>query len=268
MNERELKNDGSKFDELDMEHGDVAVLLSSLSRVEAPKNFEFGVKARIAKGAPRLAGFIPFLKVAAPSTLLLVVAVLVTFYLWVPAPNETAAITDFSPKETTQTLPTPVLIHPAPAPKLEPQTVNPMDGQLGIAKARRIDAPPVRKTRRPAGVSTDGRGSFDTGIKRAPVITAPGFESTNPNNGNSNSNNVRPVQEVFEMLGISADPVETGWKVRGLMVNSLASRAKVQLGDIVESIDGQQLKGNSIPIDGVTVLTVRRDGKSINLNLK
>jgi C-terminal processing protease CtpA/Prc len=70
------------------------------------------------------------------------------------------------------------------------------------------------------------------------------------------------------MLGIHAEFVDTGWKVRSLMVNSIASRAKVRLGDIVEAIDGQQLKGDSTPRGSVTVLTVLRDGKSIDLNLK
>jgi C-terminal processing protease CtpA/Prc len=70
------------------------------------------------------------------------------------------------------------------------------------------------------------------------------------------------------MLGIDADFGSNGWKVRSVSANSVASRGKVQAGDIIEAIDGQELKGKSLPKGTATTVTVRRDGKTINLNLK
>ena len=78
------------------ETDDVSNLLGALPRVEAPANFEFGVKARIAAGnrSPQ-ASLVPFLKVAAPLSFVLLLAAFVIFYGIVPtndnAPTVAAA---------------------------------------------------------------------------------------------------------------------------------------------------------------------------------
>ena len=77
MDPRELEKEA-------FENGDerkVAEMLGSLKRVEAPANFEFGVRARIAAGAPQTrSSLIPFVKLAAPIALVLLVGAFVLFY--------------------------------------------------------------------------------------------------------------------------------------------------------------------------------------------
>ncbi|HUS00041.1 MAG TPA: PDZ domain-containing protein [Pyrinomonadaceae bacterium] len=270
MNQREIKNSG--FDALDTDNGDVAALLNSLPRVEAPNNFEFGVRARIAKGAVSPASYAPFWKVAAPSALILLVTAFAFFYPWSPNPIDTAAGPDSTAPEVTRVqAAAPSFSEPAAASQSSAQAAKPTEGQLvASSRERRAEVHTARRT--PHVVAPNrGEGSFDTDIRPAPVITAPGFESTLPGNRSSNSNTIdarRPVKEVFEMLGIGADFVEGGWKVRSVTENSVASRAKIQAGDIVEAIDGQQLKGTSVPSGSSKVIAVRRGGKTINLELK
>jgi hypothetical protein len=273
MNQRELKNSGGRLDALDQEDRDVAALLGALPRVEAPRNFEFGVKARIAKGSPARNTTVPFFKVAAPLGLLFAVAGLGIFYGTLPAgdDNQTAQapVTAEAPvvaaRTETAVLPPSVTVVPETAPpsaaKAERASIEP----------RKVSPSPVRQAVNTRTADRSVGGSVDSSLGSANTILPRGLDSANPRNANINGNGAGaqiPVRDIFEMLGIDAEFVDTGWKVRSLMVNSIASRAKVRLGDIVEAIDGNPLKGSSTPRGSVTVLTILRDGKSINLNLK
>jgi hypothetical protein len=70
MNRSELKN-GTE------ENREVTELLAALPRVEAPANFDFGVKARIAAGGSKgRSALFPFLKVTVPVAILLLIGTL------------------------------------------------------------------------------------------------------------------------------------------------------------------------------------------------
>src|SRR5688572_25753617 len=66
--------------------GQIGELLAALPRVEAPPNFEYGVKAKIAaRSESGRTRFFPFLKIAAPLALVLVVASFVFYFGSMPA---------------------------------------------------------------------------------------------------------------------------------------------------------------------------------------
>ena len=73
---------------------EVAELLAALPRVEAPANFNFGVNARIAKGRPSGRTLFPFLKVAIPLSLLLVIGGLMFFYATMPGDDQVIVRSD------------------------------------------------------------------------------------------------------------------------------------------------------------------------------
>ncbi len=99
MDQREINNGTSKFDELDAAGGDVAKLLRALPRVDAPENFIFRIKARIAEGSATQSRLLPFLRLAAPLALVVLVGAFVVFYNGLPSPDEIPSVIDSAQNE-------------------------------------------------------------------------------------------------------------------------------------------------------------------------
>ncbi|MEP6705262.1 MAG: PDZ domain-containing protein, partial [Acidobacteriota bacterium] len=276
MNQRELQNGIVEREALDPEGDKVVELLRALPRVEAPKNFDFGVKAKIAgRVAPRRAGLVPILKVAAPLSLLFAVAGFGIFYGTLPtenrtlvaeAPAKTEVQTASPPAETAASLPA----QTAPAPQIVPAPVS---------GPQRASIEPEKKAslRRATGPRTnlDGprAGSVDRTLESANTIFPRGIEPTNSRNANLNSNAGGasiPLRDVFGIMGVRADFSDGAWTVRESAANSTARRAGVQPGDVLEAIGGQPLIQTTTFKGGFSArsIRVRRDGKTINLNLK
>src|SRR6476661_3968744 len=92
--------DEPKIEELDADDAKIVQMLAGLKRVDAPANFEFRLKARIANAAPPTAavGFLPsIVRYAAP--LALVAAVSSLFYLnSSDAPNSKVEVAGVAPQ--------------------------------------------------------------------------------------------------------------------------------------------------------------------------
>ncbi|MEO8573000.1 MAG: PDZ domain-containing protein [Pyrinomonadaceae bacterium] len=266
----------SKFDAFDTDDGDVTALLRALPRVEASTNFEFGVKARIAKGDSRRWTFIPFLKVAAPLSLVFAVAGFGIFYGTLPAENGNQvaeAPVKVEPPVVTARNETEIA-----APKAMPDTTSVV---LPAVPERASIAPRkprvIQREASSRAIDRSGGGSLDSSLGSANTILPPGFESANPRGTNLNTNlnaNVGatqiPLRDVFGMMGISAEFVNGGWTVRSAVETSTSARAGLQAGDVIESVNGQQLIQTTVfkgEFSGRS-LRVRRDGKTIDLNLR
>lgn len=272
MNRNDLENITNEREALDAENGKVAEVLNSLPRVEAPANFEFGVKARIAAGAARpRATLVPFLKLVAPLSLVLLVAAFVIFYGALPADQNTPPVAEVVPVEEIR--------EPAPLqdPGMQasgPQVVDQIGDEFATASTRSNDSGRVKRTDRSASNATRREGSVDMGLKDETknVILPPGFESNVRRNQNSNSPRGVdvPVREILEMLGIKAEFANGGWTVRSTVENSTAHRSGVHTNDVIEAIDGQSLAEATKLTDGFQgkSLRVRRDGKQIRLDLR
>ncbi|MEO6334147.1 MAG: PDZ domain-containing protein [Pyrinomonadaceae bacterium] len=276
MNQRELQNGIVEREVLDSEGDKVVELLRALPRVEAPKNFDFGVKAKIAgRVAPRRAGLVPLLKIAAPLSLVFAVAGFGIFYGTLPTEDggpvaEAPAKTEVpaaSPRiDTAASLPTETVPPPqiVPAPAVQPQRVS-IDPEKTVSTRR--------ATRPRATLDAPGAGSVDRTLESANTIFPRGIEPTNSRNANLDSSiggSSIPLRDVFGMIGVSADFNDGAWTVRESAANSTAHRAGVRPGDVLEAIDGQPLIRSTTFKGGFSArsIRVRRDGKTINLNLK
>lgn len=249
---------------LDEENGKVAALLSALPRADAPENFEFGVKAKIASGR-RPSGVFTFLKVAAPVSLLMLSGVFAVYFypsgekivVQEPAPAGTQGFPASS--DTRQAGP----VAPAPSPAVieHPPVVEVNDPNVDRER---------RTARRPVGNSLDQRLTRQEALKAANVINPPGFQSTPIAGQNSNSApapNVS-VREVLDVLGVRADFVDGAWTVQSITDNSIAARSGVRPKDVVQSLDDQPLTEKSTLKSGSQTITIRREGKQIKLDLK
>ena len=260
---------------LDAESGKVVALLSALPRVEAPSNFEFGVKAKIAQGAPRSGGsLIPFLKLAAPLSLLLIVGAFVFFYATLPSRDNVATVEQTTPATPTQQEQA-ASVEPSTPPTAErsdvsgPQVRDEIDPEPERATATSPVSPMNRSVPRRNSNSKERDGGLSTveTYKVAPVIMPPGTEGANPaTRGGADI----PVKEVLGILGVNADFADRGWKVSSVTDNSVAARSGLKPNDVIEAIDGKDMKADSTVKgdSGVRSVRIRRDGKQIELTMK
>jgi hypothetical protein len=269
MDPRELENEVVA----DGDEAKVAEMLNSLKRVEAPANFEFGVRARIAAGAPQTrSSLIPFVKLAAPLSLVLVVGAFVLFYGSLPSSTDTPRVVEndvvekpvqteptvASPATSTERQPIQRVSGPnatESASSIEPQTNS---RSLDTQVARRNKLNTSNRDRRGGSIDLPMRGgSVDSGLKQSNTISINGMGKD------------IPVKEVLNMMGITADFVNNGWKVRGTSDGSVAHKSGFQAGDVIELIDGLAVSDKTAFKGGFSgkTFSVRRDGKPIEIKL-
>lgn len=252
---------------------ELADLLAALPRVEAPANFDFGVKARIAAGGPkRRSAIFPFLKVAVPLSLVLLIGAFVFFYGTMPgADTPDVAIGSNSISEPARVAKTEERAAQEPPESVSaPQVAEPGEREVLTASAR-----PRKTTGRGLAnsVSSDIR-DYKINVTPANVICPRGIPCAGNSNTLSNSNASQgsdvSVREILEFLGMKVDVVKGKWTVSSTAANSIAERSSVLANDVVESINDQAIGGKS-KLKGkveAKVLTIGRDGKSIKLDLK
>jgi hypothetical protein len=268
MDQKGSQNGMDELEVIDADSQKVAAMLTALPRVEAPANFEFAVKAGIAKGSPSRSAFWPFLKTAAPLAMIVVVVGLGLLYYQRPDGAEVGVSSN--PPVSNPAL-APAQTEPAPAPSLTmtaPPQETPPD-QTQRASADRDRTVPTRRTTSSSSNTGARGGSVDRILHAGNVIMPPGTESANPRNRNANTATAAmtdmPVREVLNMFGVEGDFADGGWKVKSVKANSLGSRTKIAAGDVIESVDGQPVENDTKLKGGVKTFTVRRDGKVITL---
>lgn len=260
----------------DKETQAVAGLLDSLPRVEAPKDFDFRVKARIAAGQPARVSWFPMAaRVAVPLGLVLSVGGYFGYQsVYPPASNDIVSVANTSNSSFVQ-----------PQPSIEVSASNSIPSLPAdtIAAEKMVVRPPavdntvvssanptqVRTAGRP-GVSGDRRGgSFDISHSDSTKVYPKGVDPRR---------RVLVTPREFEQPGaISAKDVLTqfgadvvysgsGWRVAAVKDNSAAQKAGLKSGDLVEAINDQplnektsfkgQFSGKSMRLkrDGATVL--------------
>lgn len=245
----------------DTAHEPISHLLGSLQRVEAPNDFDFRLKARIAKGRPteKTGSWLPSsVRFALPLALL----VLVGGYFGlnsvfsgdgspVPVVESVQAIeadrfVAASSDEVTV---------PAPREVASESVADGLSEPAGRVATRRTGK--VIPTRNPEGVRSGG-GSYDAAIKETVNLTSAG-SSTNANSSGIPNAPVKSsellARDFLISVGIYASFAGSGGRIQS--VGGAAAAAGVKAGDVIESINVQ---GSAI--------RVRRDDKIISLSIK
>lgn len=259
-----MKNEDRKI--IEVEKDPVTNLLGSLSRVEAPGDFDFRVKARIAQGRPaeRKASLLPgWVGYAVPLTVLLVVG----GYFGVrsldtantPASQPVAAIVPASNVE--------------PALQASTQAVEPSANT--ILTAQRDEKLPESITRPKATLperfiastgssrKNPGGGSYDATRRISPTITVRKPKDVIVLRR-------MPAKEMLLEIGVDAAYSNSSWKIGEVKPNSKAERSGLKSGDVVEAVNNQNLTEKSLfgsPFSSKSV-RVLRDGKSMQIDLK
>ena len=242
----------------------VGRLVAGLPRVEAPSDFEMRVRARIASG--RTAGTswrTPLSRVAVPAALLLAIGGYFGYFAFYQnAPYATPEIVT-SPESR------PLPSEPEPGPgdhvAAAPDTVpEPRAAERTNGSDRQPSAP------RRSGTD-DGIDTAESAVRQPQTFSQPGranqaVQNLNPAEGGPG---ISP-KDVFDTLGLRATFSSSAWKVGSVTPKSLADKAGVKAGDIIEALNDQPLTEKTVlgrTFTG-TSMRVRRGGQIIEIDLK
>ena len=224
-----MKEDSTEILPLADKH--ISALLQSLPRVESTGSFEANVRGRIedAKAVRQRTWLVPSFAIA----IAIVHPHTRNHFLAISKFADLAAIQ--SPTEMIDTVPKSPFVEAvlpndervAPAavvsPEVAVQSVVRKEGSVERAYRR------IRPMSRPVARVVEG-GSVDRGVSSAPMI-----------NANVGSSAPVPLKDYFPMIGLDATFENSGWTVRKVTPDSVADRAGVIDGDIVESIGSVRL---------------------------
>ncbi len=286
MNHKILTNKADEPETLSAEDEKIRVLLADLKRVEASKDFDFLVKARIAAEPsafrPR---FLPVLRYILPLGLfLLLSAGLVFNSLYFPNRINAPQIAENdSPAEVKRKAEAPASVRAETpsAPSKDETIAAAISANSNIRRKTvekftpsRTPVKSVENTKAPSKqndseISGGSLLSASTAPKQ--IFTPPGI---NPNRTVPNSLNpadAKPLtaKEVLSQLGVETVFENDGWKVLSVRQNSPAQRSGVKTGDAVQSIDGEKLTEKPMRnkiVEGKN-LTVRRGANRIEISI-
>jgi membrane-associated protease RseP (regulator of RpoE activity) len=245
----------------------ISQLISAMPRVEAPGDFGFRVKARIAEARPvnnRPVWLPTALKAAAPLGLALAVGgyFAVTSLYVTENPATQAAVETVRPG-LVQAVPAAPAQEPISPPVIasapDETKIVPVAHNREVAVTAHAKRPLTRKR------TTDNNDSGSyveaaTGAQKpSPVVEDPAVKPENIKG--------TPAGEVLTKIGVNALFGEGGWKADSISPNTAAAKAGVKAGDIIESVDDQDLTDlGSVakPAKGKK-LKVKRDGKTIEI---
>jgi hypothetical protein len=269
VNREPLKNNSGEFAATDEK---VAQLLSAMKRVEAPNDFDFKVRARIAAGRPAtrpVFGIPVAVRYAVPLVLLVLIGAFFGFNAFYANKQAIAPVV----AEKAPPVAAPAVVPPANnviAPSANPmteehaavrktETVNntvvtaPAKKQPGVERpgsANYVDAGREERHLYPRGIDPNAKPAANTRVPDGPAQI--------------------PAKEILNLFGVNGAFGGSGWKVESVGTDTLAGRSGVKAGDVIEAINDQpltekmSLKGG---FNGKT-LRVRRDGTSIQIVLK
>lgn len=274
-------------------------MLGGLGQVEAPKDFNFRVKARIAEAKPAdFKGetiFFPALRFVLPLGFVVVLLSFVALsgLYFVDTQDQNPIATQQTPTpieqitKQSETVPADdrvaqdsdmtkapvqennsVVASEQQAQRPNKDTVAKNEGEIGGSTDSNEGTPKVIKI--PNGESN----SIDSTAEGAKeVLTPKGFDKNQKRKLRSvNSTESKPIdeKEILKLSGIETVSEKGNLKVVSVRKNSVAERSQVKNGDIIEAINGEKITGE--PLQGKTIdvnsITVLRGGDRILIKLK
>ena len=253
----------------------------TLNKVDAPKDFDFKLKARIAGAKhsdfePRF-GFA--WRYALPVLALIVVLGLLAYNVAFSTSSNSPLIAD----NPVAAPPNPALSQNSTISSVAPPEQNPNQNPADSPANQNLPKTPqavvaVNKPKNLEVVKTreikndNFRGSAVKSAKRAPILLPNGFDqnSVMPKNLDIQPSSPIQVKDVLSINGINADLENGKWKVRSVTANSVGESSGVKENDVIEAIDEQPLSAETVfvrTVKGQTI-TITRNGEKSQLKLR
>ncbi|MGI8639804.1 MAG: PDZ domain-containing protein [Pyrinomonadaceae bacterium] len=266
---------------LSVEDGKLRQMIKSLRRVNAPKDFDFRLKARIANTQPNefQPRFLPVLRYVLPLSVVVLVFTFVIINGVYFADNKQIAETvpqtpienKITPTNDSQIAPPDLIKVPVQsAPNSDFADLNQPKIQLKSKETIPVREPKFVVVKFPKKPQTelpkkkiiDGGGSRDSAVSPPIIITPNGIPSNDtvgisPNTENANS---KTAEQILLPLGIETVSENGKLRIKTVKRKSIAERSGVQVGDLIEAIDGEKLSDGTIrtkTIEGKQITVVR-----------
>jgi len=269
---------------LSLEDEKVRKMIGDLKRIDAPKDFDFRLKARIANATstnfqPR---FLPVLRYILPLSTILVIFVFVILNgLYFPDNQAVSLVAEnIPPTNIEQKSP---LVMPLANEQVVAKDENLVVEDTPIKQAVKplADKPQFMAVKSPTtnpkknlivkDKKDNGGGSRDSALSVSPINITPKGIDLNPTQANPpNTETSKPLnaQQILSQLGIEAVFSDSSWKVKA--VDSLSKGSGVKVGDVIEAIDGEKLTDKPLSAKTVEVkkLTILRGAEKIEISLR
>jgi hypothetical protein len=254
----------------------IAGLLGGLKRVEAPGDFEFRLKARMANAEPPRteSQWMPMLvRYAVPMALLIAIAGLMFVNSGTSPENVVVQTAGVLPVTTSasQTEPMPAQSQSSPIP--DPVETAAFSGQnstvaVNRSPVRAVARKPAEKKESELGGSIVRALSGSSNTFRPRGLQSDTVIQKRPREFDNNTS--FSITEVFSMLGIDATYEASGWTVKTVRANTPADHSGLKAGDVIEKVNDTPVSRNTVFNGTFTgrVLSVRRSGQSVQINLQ
>ena len=279
MNYQPTKRDASEAEILTADERKLSVLLGGLKRVEAPKDFDFKLKAKIAAGSPvdeRKHWFFPALRYVLPVFLVVLLSGFAALRIFAPGDAEPPTVADnFQQSNKTEIAVSNVqekpiifdepIITDSNTNKAAPVTVESQKAANNQKQTLAVVKSPEKSGGKRSIESRNGSGdSYVIGGGKPPasIIVTP----NNPNSGQSGKIN---ITEMLGEIGIEVEFVGANCKVKSVREGTAARIANFQPGDLIEAIDDKKLSSETAFSDSFKgkVFRVVRAGKQMVIDL-
>ena len=252
----------------------------TLKKVEAPKDFDFKLKARIANANPT--DFEPrfgfAFRYALPALFLIFVFALLAYNGGFLSSNDKPAVADGSINPANPALPQNTTVSSLSTPEPNPNAnaaVLPANSEMPkvIETAVNVTKPKRSDIEKKSKLKNDGfNGSALKSFKPAPVFQPKEFEQKPILQNIQPDEKANPisVKDVLSINGINADFENGKWKVKSVTANSVGENSGLKANDVIESIDEQPLSAETSfnkAVNGKTV-TVTRNGEKLQIKLR
>jgi hypothetical protein len=264
----------------------VQKMLASLKQVEAPKDFEFRLKARIAKANPKAyqTNYKRRFAYALPAFASIVVSTFVVLNMdfsgdrnRVSALPETSALSNFAPQNSSNELIALANTNVNKSAEVIPNAD--LNAQTGKDEKPRLPSTaanfpqkPKNENRRETQKENRGGGSLVQARTGATVFTPKGLDTNTNVAPPKDLNSEKPftVEGLLSTLGVEVIAENGKWKVKNVSQNSTAERSGLKTDDIIETLDGRKLSSASLRDKKIEVkkLGVKRAGAQIEINLQ
>ncbi len=264
-------------------------ILGSLEKVDAPGNFDFQLKSKIAntKSTRKKLEFWRYFAIGAPSLACLALVAFFAFNRNIPPPQNNVA--EAKEPQKIESLPVNNVKQPE-VPSVEvavqttPETTN-FKKESKIIEPKIVEDTVIAKADKPKNVGLENKKV----LPKKPVvkdnfageITSAATDIQKPIlpkglNGNSPNLKINETDTVFEIesllndLGIETTAENGKLKVKSVRKNSSAERSGIKNNDLIEAIDNQKIapKETRKKSFDAKSINVTRDGKTLELKLQ
>ncbi|MBV9217165.1 MAG: PDZ domain-containing protein [Acidobacteria bacterium] len=248
------------------ENNEISRLLGGLDKVEAPGDFDFRLKARIAAGRPvESAPTFGWLKAAVPLVLLLGIGGYFGYRAFRAQPVA----------ERPRVAEAPNTVQPGPVvtePSVIPQAENPIVASSEPKKDNSVPRLDKGKGAAPKAAEMPGGGSFEEAQIESNRVYPKGVDPRKAVDTAKPPMAIGrlPLSSVLSIAGVNGAMNDGGWRVSSVVDKSMAARAGVKADDVIEAINDQPIKANmDLPANfALKSLRVKRGGNTVTIPLK